>query len=90
MKTAKRNRKENYTRTIGFRLEREFAPTFDSYVVALGVKETELARAAFRYGFKAAVEEITKAKQKEAESLLIRLKMVRGKGLEPLTPTVSR
>ena len=80
-------------RIINVRPEADFYEVFTKQTELLGVTESELARRSMRYGFNAAVEEIAAEKQKEAKTLLSRLsksKMVRGRGFEPLTPTVSR
>jgi len=73
METMKRNRKKTFNRTVGFRLEDDFARVFDEQIEALGVSESELARKAARYGLKFAVEEIAKQKRKEAEAMLAKL-----------------
>ena len=75
------------------RPEADFFEAFRQQMDLLGVTESELARRAMRYGFNLAVEEIAREKRSEAKSLLSRLdkvKMVRGGGFEPPTPTVSR
>lgn len=81
---------------IGFKPEQNFEERFSKLVEDLGVRRGELAETAVLCGLEEAVQKIADekkatAKRLEKKSLARRVvEMVRGAGIEPATPTVSR
>lgn len=81
---------------IGFKPEQKFEQEFSRLVEDLGVKRGELAEQAVLRGLEAAVQDIAHkklcaAKRLEKKTLARRVvEMVRGVGIEPTAPTVSR
>jgi hypothetical protein len=90
MITTRKQKKKNYNRVVGFRLDEVLAPKFEAYIEALNIADSELIRTAFRHGFEGAIKEIEAVKIRQADELRSRLAKLRGGWFEPPLPIMSR